>query len=98
MEPGSIHDELQYRIESDKAHFGGALPSRNALAWHAYLFGLLEWSIIDRQLFERLAALLPKAEEDRVTAYASRPGLPSEEAIIQELGARIAKDLAQGGS
>lgn len=98
MKADDLQDELQYRIEADQAHFGGTLPSRNALAWRAYLSGLLEWSIIDRQRFDRLAAMLPEVEEDWVLIPEPHHRLSTPEAIIQELETRIRNDLAQSGS
>lgn len=98
MKPGEIQEELQYRIDSDRAHFGGTLPSRNALAWRAYLLGLLEWSVIDRGSFDRLASLLLEVEKDGMTVPAPRHPHPPPEAIVQELEARIRSDIASSGS
>lgn len=98
MELKAIEDELQYRIESDKAYFGGTFPNRNALAWRAYLSGLLEWSIIDRPMFDRLSANLPEVGENWLSIPASRHPQPSAEVIVQELQTRIEKDVAQSGT
>jgi hypothetical protein len=88
-------EQLQYRIESDVAHFGGTLPDRNALAWHAYLLGLFEWSAIDRSTYEQLVAILPAAKDPLFALpQAQRP--PTEaESVIQELRTRIKDDIAR---
>jgi hypothetical protein len=98
MKPEALQEELQYRIESDRAHFGGALPGRNALAWHGYLSGLLEWAVIDKPLFDQLASLLPNVEDDRANAPAPHHPRPSAEVIVQELETCLKGELARSGS
>jgi hypothetical protein len=59
-----IEAELRTRIGADLTHFNGRLPERNAIAWRAYLAGLLEWSVIDVPVFDRLTAILPDVVDD----------------------------------
>lgn len=57
-------DELRFRIENDIHHFNGQLPERNAIAWRAYLCGLLEWAKIERETFEQLLEFVPSVSQD----------------------------------
>jgi len=98
MTPEAIQEELQYRIESDKAHFGGTLPHRNVLAWRGYLRGLLEWSVIDKPSFDQLMLLLPNTEERWENTPASHHPRPAAEAIVQELDSRLKEELGRSGS
>lgn len=59
-------EELRHRITLDIDHYQGALPERFAIAWHAYLAGLLEWGILDISAYDELVALLPAVEDDPV--------------------------------
>jgi len=59
-----IETELRNRIKADLSYFHGQLPERNAIAWRAYLAGLLEWSVIDVAVFDHLTALLPDVVDD----------------------------------
>lgn len=59
----TIEAQIENRIEVDLRAFGYAMPERNAIAWHAYLAGLAEWSVIDFQTYQRLVKLLPKLEQ-----------------------------------
>jgi len=57
-------EELRFRIENDVRHFNGRLPERNAIAWRAYLCGLLEWAKIGRETFDQLLETLPPVSPD----------------------------------
>jgi hypothetical protein len=57
-------DELRFRIQNDIRHFNGRLPERNAIAWRAYLCGLLEWAKIERETLEQLLKPLPTVSQD----------------------------------
>jgi hypothetical protein len=72
LDRGEI-DELRFRIESDTSHYKGKLPERNSVAWRAYLYGLLEWAMIDRRTFDELVQLLSPVSEDP-TGILMRPG------------------------
>jgi hypothetical protein len=63
LNPDEI-DELRFRIQNDIRHFNGQLPERNAIAWRAYLCGLLEWAKIERQAFDQLLESLPSVSPD----------------------------------
>lgn len=95
MERNAIQEELQHRIESDIAYFGGKLPQRNALAWHAYLAGLLEWAVIDRSMFDQLTAVLPDMKDSPVVALETQRHPTEPESIIQDLRARIESDISR---
>jgi len=60
----NIEAELRNRIQADISHFGETLPERYAIAWRAYLAGLLEWRVIEVPVFDRLTALLPDVADD----------------------------------
>ncbi|MBF4070454.1 hypothetical protein GSH05_15405 [Burkholderia pseudomallei] len=49
--------ELRERIERQIARRGAT--DTVALIWHGYLTGLLEWGVIELDVFDRLSALLP---------------------------------------
>ncbi|WP_244136301.1 hypothetical protein [Burkholderia sp. BCC0405] len=49
--------ELRERIERQIARRGAT--DAVALVWHGYLTGLLEWGLIELDVFTRLSALLP---------------------------------------
>ncbi|MBD2945759.1 hypothetical protein V4E86_01655 [Burkholderia pseudomallei] len=49
--------ELRERIERQIARRGAT--DIVALIWHGYLTGLLEWGVIELDVFDRLSALLP---------------------------------------
>jgi hypothetical protein len=51
--------ELESRIKAAVAHFGGALPKDDALAWDGYLAALLEWGLISVSDHETLSNMLP---------------------------------------
>lgn len=55
---------LDFRIKNDLDYFKGKMPERNATAWHAYLYALLEWGWINQPTFDRLAQLLPPIADD----------------------------------
>lgn len=59
----TVEAQIENRIELDLHGFKQAMPERNAIAWHAYLAGLAEWSVIDFQTYQRLVKLLPKLEQ-----------------------------------
>jgi hypothetical protein len=40
------------------------MPEQNAIAWHAYLAGLLEWNVISIGMFDKLLLLLPDTGRD----------------------------------
>ena len=56
----TVEAQIENRIELELRGFNHAMPERNAIAWHAYLAGLAEWSVIDFQTYQRLVKLLPK--------------------------------------
>lgn len=60
--------ELRGRIQSDIDHFDGKLPERFAIAWRAYLAGLLEWGVIDVPAYDGPSALLPSVPDDPAVA------------------------------
>ncbi len=59
----TVESRIENRIELDLRDFNHAMPERNAIAWHAYLAGLAEWSVIDFQTYQRLVKLLPNLEQ-----------------------------------
>jgi len=59
-----ITAELKSRIEKDIAHFQGAMPERYAIAWRAYLAGLLEWNVLGIPTYDKLLDLLPEVDDD----------------------------------
>jgi hypothetical protein len=63
MTKTEISELLQYRIQADIEAFGGNLPERYAIAWGAYLAGLIEWGVIDPPLHDKLFDMLPKVSE-----------------------------------
>jgi hypothetical protein len=64
MTPEEIESELKYRIHKDTTHFKGELPESYAIAWRAYLAGLLEWDVIDITTYDILIELLPSVNDD----------------------------------
>ncbi|WP_156173942.1 hypothetical protein [Cupriavidus basilensis] len=50
--------ELRERIERQHARRGAT--ETVVLIWHGYLSGLLEWGLIEIDVFDRLCELLPK--------------------------------------
>jgi hypothetical protein len=60
----NIEAELRERIQADRSHFGGTLPERYAIAWRAYLAGLMEWGVIEVSVFDRLTVFLPEVADD----------------------------------
>ena len=63
-EPNEIGAELKGRIQDDLDHSRGDLPDSYAIAWRAYLAGLLEWGVIDVSLYDSLLNLLPAVQDD----------------------------------
>jgi hypothetical protein len=59
---------LKQRIELDRVSCGGRLPEVHAIAWRAYLAGLLEWGVIPIQDFDALTAALPLVDDDPASA------------------------------
>lgn len=57
---------LYIRIQEDVAFFQENMPEKNAIAWHGYLAGLLEWGVLSVSQFDRLLALLPPPVDDIV--------------------------------
>jgi hypothetical protein len=51
-------EELRNRIANQLGWRGPT--DKVALAWHGYLTALLEWGLIDVQVFDRLSVLLPQ--------------------------------------
>lgn len=62
--PNTVAAELQYRIERDVNHFQGKMPERYAIAWRAYLAGLLEWNVIELPVYDALTKLVPVVADD----------------------------------
>lgn len=60
----SVQDELKARIDDECDFFRGRIPERHAIAWRAYLAGLLEWNVIDLAGYDALLALLPPVVDD----------------------------------
>jgi hypothetical protein len=54
--------ELAGRIHADIDHYGGVIPQAVAIAWHAYLSALLEWSLLDVADCDALLKLLPEIQ------------------------------------
>lgn len=54
-------DELRERIVRHLSWRGDV--DSVALIWHGYLTGLVEWGLIELNVFERLTSLLPKLAE-----------------------------------
>lgn len=68
MTPWEIALELKVRIQGEIDHFGGNLPERFAIAWRAYLAGLLEWNVIDTPEYDELITLVPSVDDDPAVA------------------------------
>lgn len=60
-EPETVAQELRDRIRADLERSHGKLSEQQAIAWHAYVCSLYEWSVI-RKGFHELIDLLPKLE------------------------------------
>ena len=60
----NIADEITARIKKDIDYFQGSMPERYAIAWHAYLAGLLEWGVIEVSTHKQLIGLLPTVDDD----------------------------------
>jgi hypothetical protein len=60
----STQDELAARIHADATHFAGELPRDYAIAWRAYLAGLLEWGVLDVASHTALVGLIPPVDDD----------------------------------
>ena len=63
----NIADEITARIKKDLDYFQGSMPEHYAIAWHAYLAGLLEWGIIEASVHKQLIGLLPAVTDDPST-------------------------------
>ncbi|WP_120346215.1 hypothetical protein [Paraburkholderia fungorum] len=57
-------NELRERITRQIGWRGAT--DQVALIWHGYLTGLMEWGVIELDVFERLSALLPKIGHDEL--------------------------------
>ena len=68
MATGVAESELIDRIRGDIDHFGGTLPEQFAIAWRAYLAGLLEWGVLDIPAYDSLTKLLPNVPDDPAVA------------------------------
>lgn len=55
--------ELRERIAAGAVSYGGTRPREAAIAWEAYLAGLIEWDVLSVGEHERLCALLPPIED-----------------------------------
>lgn len=56
-----------------------------ALIWHGYLNGLLEWGLIEINVYDRLLKLLPKVGSKELAEQAlDEPITPEQEAEIDE--------------
>lgn len=56
-----------------------------ALIWHGYLNGLLEWGLIEINVYDRLLKLLPKVGNKELYEQSSdEPISPEQEAEIDE--------------
>lgn len=56
--------ELVYRLQMDIDHAAGILPERVAIAWAGYYAALLEWDLISRENYFRLADMLPELHDN----------------------------------
>ncbi|MCL4859211.1 MAG: hypothetical protein KJZ93_07380 [Caldilineaceae bacterium] len=64
----AIESELKQRIQSDIDHFDGELPENFAIAWRAYLAGLLEWGLLDVMTYDNLVEKVPAVPDDPAIA------------------------------
>ncbi len=56
-----------------------------ALIWHGYLGALLEWGLIEVQVFDRLSALLPKiGNKELYEMFADEPLSAEQEREVDE--------------
>jgi len=81
MDPRNIVEQLRIRINNEKAHFGGYIPERNAIAWLAYISALAEWGVISISMHDELRRLLPEVDDDPSIAIAlgrEEPDSPGE--------------------
>lgn len=75
--------ELRERIERQLGWRGAT--EIVALIWHGYLSGLLEWGLIEVDVFDRLCALLPKVGcKELVELSMDDPITPELEREIEE--------------
>ncbi|WDD93022.1 hypothetical protein Bsp3421_003067 [Burkholderia sp. FERM BP-3421] len=75
--------ELHDRIERQLAWRGAT--DTVALIWHGYLSGLLEWGLIEIDVFDRLCALLPNVGcKELVELSMDEPMTPELEREINE--------------
>jgi hypothetical protein len=54
------------RINVDLAHFKGAMPERNAIAWYGYLAALIEWGLLEVHEYDTARALLPVVDDNPI--------------------------------
>ncbi|CAG9264585.1 conserved hypothetical protein [Burkholderia diffusa] len=78
-------DELRARIERQLAWRG--TTDTVALIWHGYLSGLMEWGLIELDVFDRLCALLPKVGRKELVELAM------DEPIAPELDREIDESM-----
>jgi hypothetical protein len=57
---------LEVNLEQDLAHYGGQLPRRSVIAWHAFLSAMIEWGILVFAEYRRLVVHLPEFPSDPV--------------------------------
>ena len=77
--------ELRERIQRQLARRGAT--ETVALIWHGYLSGLLEWGLIEIDVFDRLCALLPKVGGKELVE------LSMDESITPELEREIENSM-----
>lgn len=74
MSAASTFDDTRDSIQNDIDHFGGQLPERYALVWDGYIAALVIHDLITIAEHARLAAMLPKIENNPViTVLLGRP-------------------------
>lgn len=92
--------DAEYRIHADIEVYEGHLPERFAIAWKAYLTGLMEWELLDLSEYNRLLDLLPEITNDPVIdILTSKKNLLAGESldIIAELQVRIQMHINEFG-
>lgn len=67
VEPDAVVQKIRNRIRADLKRSHGKLSEHQAIAWHAYVCSLYEWSVIGKG-FRELIDLLPRLEDDPVQA------------------------------
>ncbi|WP_454726961.1 MULTISPECIES: hypothetical protein [Cupriavidus] len=77
--------ELRERIQRQLARRGAT--ETVALIWHGYLSGLLEWGLIEIDVFGRLCALLPEVGGKEIVE------LSMDESITPELEREIENSM-----